>query len=121
MTSRTKIRTLAIDDTSFRDRDDVLEHDRAEFMNSMSKVQTLKSFQHDFCKNGEDLFTEILRSAKELRHLTFNITMFWHEEVSTARGCDLLHVPSATLLAGHYASLTSLNLTHFAVSENDLT
>ena len=121
VTSRTNIRNLAIDDSSFSDLEDVLKHGKAEFMNSMSEVQTLKSFKHDFCKSGEDLFTEILRSAKELRHLTFNITMFWHEEVSTRRGCGLLHVPSATLLAGHYASLTSLNLTHFAVSEHDLT
>lgn len=66
------------------------------------------------------MFTEILRGAKQLRDLTFEISMSRDEEVCYQRNCPLLKVPSEILLAGNYSNLTSLKLVHFAVTVNDL-
>ena len=123
-TSRTSVHSLAVDDPTFSQVDDLLAHDRAGLMASLSTIHTPKSYIHDWrSRAGQDaqpLFTKILRSAKQLRHLTFNITMQYHEEVSLKRNCQLLGVPSEVLLTGHYSNLETLELIHFAVSEYDL-
>jgi hypothetical protein len=123
-TSRTKIYSLAFDDFTFRHMDDILAYDRANSLASMTNIHTLESYAHDWqstsSKNEQPMFTEIFRSAEELRHLTFDIIMHYHEEISMDRNCPLLNVPPEILLAGHYSKLESLRLMHFAATESDL-
>jgi len=124
ITSRTKISSLAVDDSTFGHMDDILEHDRAGFMESMSAIRTLKSHICGWQVTASDpsgpLFTEILRFAKELRHLEFSISMLFHDEVENMTKQSLRKVPSEVFQAGHYLKLESLTLVHLSMSGKDL-
>lgn len=124
VTSRTKIDSLSVACDSFSGMDDILEHDEANLIASVSNIHTLKTYIHAWqsreSENQQPLLTKILRSSKDLRHLEINITMWWHEEVSTERSCDLLKVPSEVFWAVNYSKLESLTLIHMSISEKDL-
>ena len=124
VTSHTKISSLVVDDGTFCHMEDILEHDRAGFMASMSAIRTLKTLISSWHSKGSQdshsLFTEILRSTKELRHLELNISMLFHDEGSRPRRCRLRNVPSEVFQAGDYSALESLTLVHLSISETDL-
>jgi hypothetical protein len=125
ITSQTKIHSLADEHSTLRRLDDILAHNRIGFLDCMSTLQTLRSTLHWHASklpenNDHPMFAEILSGAKQLRDLTFEITMNRDEEVCYQRNCPLLAVPSDILLGGTYSNLTNLKLVHFAVSRNVL-
>lgn len=124
ITSRTNISSLAVDNETFRHMEDILEHDKAGFMASMSAVHTLKSlichWPSKYSEDSHSWFTEILRSAKDLQHLEFNISMLFNDEVENPRRCSLQNIPGEVIQAGQYLKLESLTLVHLSISEKDL-
>lgn len=126
ITSQTKVHSLAIEEFTFELMDEILAHDRAELMACMSAIETLKFTVHfwpplrPFFEHTTSLATDILRSAEQLRNLTFDVALERGKEVCTRYVANLLNVPSEILQVGHYSNLKTLKLVHFAVSEDDL-
>jgi hypothetical protein len=106
--------------------DEILAHDRAELMACMSAMETLRFAVYfwpplpPLFEHTTPLATDILRSAEQLRDLTFDVLLERGEEVCTRYAAKLLNVPSEILQVGHYSNLKTLKLVHFAVSEDDL-
>lgn len=125
--SQTAIDSLAFDRRSLKHLDDILAHGRAELMASISTITSLYCVSEFWVSAGtriESDFLDIVRAARQLRHLTFDITgpASLYDGPGLGGGYLLLQIPRQVWLAIDFSSLASLTLRHilFNTTEEDL-
>lgn len=113
--SNTAINTLAIDSTSLKGVDDILTHNREDFLASMSTITSITCIS-DFWLPADTpvraVLIDILRSITRLRHLTFEINRPSNTEEYVGRCFGMLQMPQNVWLAIDFSNLVSLTLRH---------
>lgn len=116
--SRTLISLLTIDDKSLKDVEDILAHNKDDFMASMSTITSLTCISDFWLPTGtpvKAVLVDILRSITKLRHLTFEINRPSNTEEYAGRCFNMLQMPQEIWLAANFSNLVSLILRHVVI------
>lgn len=125
--SNTEVKSLAIDYVDLRDLDDLLAHGRDDFMTSMSTIESLTFVGRFWRRLDSSVYVapalvDLLRSIRQLRHLTFDIQRPLAYEESYTQWRGPTQAPREFWQAINYTNLVSLTLRHCGLSttEQDL-